>query len=122
MDWSLSEFKKFNQYHTQNMIGDPTQRPQHENILPIIWTYLIKSDGTKKARCVCNGSPSRRGSVTLAHTYNAALDQVGACTFWDITALHNYKVYGADAINSFSEAHSPKALLCVTIDEPFKAW
>ena len=122
MDWALSEFKQLNQYHAQGMFGAPTSRPPQCNVLPLIWTYLIKSDGTKKARCVCNGSPSRRGSVTLAHTYAAALDQSGARTFWAITALHNYSAYGADATNAFAEAPPPTAPLYVTIDAPFKAW
>ena len=122
MDWALSEFKQLNQYHAQGMFGDPVRRPPASNVLPLIWTYLIKPDGTKKARCVCNGAPSRRGSVTLAHTYAAALDQSGARTFWAISALHNYKAYGADATNAFAEAPPPTAPLYVTIDEPFKAW
>jgi len=81
----------------------------------------MKSDSTKKPRCVCNGSPSRCGSVTLAHTYAAALDQSGARKFWAITSLHNYTAYGPDTTNAFAEA-SPKAPLYVTIDAPFKAW
>ena len=104
------------------MFGDPVQRPPLCNILPIIWTYLIKTDGTKKARCVCNRSPSRRGSVTLAHTYAADLDQAGARTFWDITVLHNYTAYGADATNVFAEAPPPQAPLYVIIDASFKYW
>ena len=122
MDWSLSEFKQLNQYHAQDMFGDPIQRPPGCNVLPLIWTYLIKNDGTKKARCVCNGSPTRQGSVTLAHTYAAALDQSGARTFWAITAINDYVAYGADATNAFGEAPPPTAPLYVTIDAPFKAW
>ena len=56
MDWALSEFKQLNQYHAQGMFGDPTRCLPQCNVLPLIWTYLIKSDGTKKARCVRNGT------------------------------------------------------------------
>ena len=63
------------------MFGKPIKQPPGENVLPLIWTYLLKTDGTKKTRCVCNGSPPRRGSVILAHTYKAALNQLGARTF-----------------------------------------
>ena len=122
MDWQLSEFKQLNQYKAQDMFGDPVPRPPQFNVLPLIWTYIVKSDSTKKARCVCNGSPSRRGSVTLAHTYAAALDQAGARTFWAITALHNYIAFGADATNAFAEAPPPKAPLYITIDTAFKSW
>ena len=115
MESSVSEYKQLNQYHAQGMFGEPVRPPRSCNILPLIWTYLIKSDGTKKARCVCNGSPSHRGSVTMAHTYAAALDQSGARTFWAITALHNYTAFGADATNAFTEAPPPTArLTCKT--------
>ena len=122
MDWSVSKYTQLNQYHAQGMFGEPVCPPRSYNILPLIWTYLIKSDGTKKARCVCNGSTSHRESVTMAHTYAAALDQSCARTFWDITALHNYTAFGADATNAFAEAPPPTAPLYVTIDRQYKRW
>mmetsp|Transcript_16490 Transcript_16490/g.15919 ORF Transcript_16490/g.15919 Transcript_16490/m.15919 type:complete len:83 (-) Transcript_16490:204-452(-) len=82
---------------------------------------MVKTDGTTKARCVCNGSPSRRGPITLVHTYAAVLDHVGARTFWTITALKNFIACGAEDTNAFGEPPPPKALLYVTIDAPFKA-
>ena len=54
------------------MFGKPTAALPNTNILNLIWTYLIKLDGTKKSRCVCNGSPNRRGTVTQDYTYAAA--------------------------------------------------
>ena len=77
---------------------------------------MIKTNGTKKSRWVYNGNPSRRDSVTLGHTYDALLDQAGARTFWAITVLHNYTVYGVDATNAFAEAPPRQATLYVTID------
>ena len=122
MDWSVSEYKQLNQYHAQDMFGDPVRRPPNCNVLSLIWTYLIKSDGTKKARCVCNRSPTKKGSATLAQTYAASLDQSDDRTFWAITALNNYVAYSADATNAFAEAPPPKAPLYVTIDASFKSW
>ena len=119
MEWSVSEFKQLNQYHAQDMFGAVIKRPPQFNVLPLIWTYPVKSEGTKKSQCVCNGSPTRQFSVTLAHTYAAALDQFGACSFWAITALHNYIVYGTNATNAFTKAPPPKVPLYITIDAPF---
>lgn len=56
----------------------------------MIWTYIVKEDGTKKARCVCNGSPNQRGTVTMAETYASALDQTGARIFWAAATLYNF--------------------------------
>jgi len=81
MDWQLSEYKQLNQYHAQGVFGDPIKRPPKCNLLPLILTYLIKTDETKKARCVCNEPPSQRGSVTLAHTYATALNQADLVIF-----------------------------------------
>ena len=79
-DWAASEKKQPDQYKTQQMFGAPCPLPKNANVLPFLWTYLIKDDGTKKARCVCNGAPSR-GTVTLGHTYAGSLDQTGARIF-----------------------------------------
>ena len=83
---------------------------------------MIKSDSTKKARCVCNGNPKRKGSVILAHTFAACLEQPGARTFWALSAMKDLIVIGADASNAFAEAPPPKAPLYVVIDEPFRDW
>ena len=119
MDWQLSKYSQLNSYKAQDMFGDPIKRPSRCNFIPLLWTYVIKNDGTKKARCVCNGSPYQKGTVTLDHAYADALEQCGARVFWSLTALSNSVVIGADATNAFAEAPAPKAPLYVTIDEPF---
>ena len=85
--WELSEFKQLDQYLEQNMFGEPCPRPYKSNILPLIWTYVIKHDGTKKARCVCNGSPRQKGTVTLGNTYTASLEQSGSRLFWSLIII-----------------------------------
>ena len=63
-----------------------------------------------------------KGTVSLAHTYAAALEQPGARMFWALSALHNYTVYGADATNAFAQAPPPVAPLYVTIDRQYREW
>ena len=75
MDWENSKFKQLNQYHAQAMFEEHTLPPQRSNILTLIWTYLVKQDGTKKSQYVCNRNPCCKGRITLGHTYTAALDQ-----------------------------------------------
>ena len=58
-----------------------------DNPVPMIWNYLLKNDGTKKARCVADGSPRQKGSITLANTYTARLKQPGSHMFWGIIAI-----------------------------------
>ena len=75
-----------------------------------------------KARCVCNGSPNRRGTVTMAETYASSLEQTGSRIFWAATAIDNHIVIGADASNAFAEAPPPKAPLYVYLDQQFREW
>ena len=121
-DWQKSEQKQLDQYHSQGTFSEPCPYPKGENVLPLLWTYLIKDCGTKKARCVCNGSPKQKGSVTLGDTYAGSLEQTGSRIFWASTALNNYITIGADASNAFAEAPAPKAPLFVTIDQPYREW
>ena len=121
-DWKASEAKQLNQYEAQGTFGKPCYLPKGANLLPLLWTYLIKDCGTKKARCVCNGSPKLRGSITLADTYAGSLEQTGSRIFWSATAMFNFITIGADASNAFAEAPAPKAPLFVNIDHPFREW
>lgn len=124
-DWLNSEYLQLDQYETQNMFSEPTSLPTdmtNVNVLPMIWTYLTKTCGRKKARCVANGAPHLKGSVTLANTYAACLEQSGARMFWAISALKNRQVYGADASNAFAEAPPPKAPLYLKVDQAYRDW
>lgn len=120
--WNQSEFHQLNMYHAQEMFVKPEPAPHTGNVLPLIWSYVIKLDGTRKARCVINGSPCLKGSITLGQTYAAALKQSGARLFWALSAINNYVVTGADASNAFTEAAPPTASLYVQIDDVFREW
>ena len=63
------------------MFGEPVPRPKYANVLPLIWIYVYKTSGVCKARCVCNGSPRMKGTITLGHTYAAALEQNGVIVY-----------------------------------------
>jgi hypothetical protein len=116
-----SEFKQLDQYYSQGTFGKPCIQPKGANLLPLLWTYLIKDCGTKKACYVCNGSKHMTGSVTLTETYAGSLDQTGSRIFWAAT-LYNFITIGADTSNAFAEAPAPKAPLFVSIDTPFRDW
>ena len=121
-DWQQSEWKQLDQYKDQDMFGDPEPMPRGVNLLNLLWCYLIKDCGRKKARCVCNGSKNMRGTVTLAETYAASLDQTASRIFWAATAINNFVTIGADAANAFAEAPPPVAPLYVFVDEQYREW
>ena len=104
------------------MFGTPVQLPKGANILPFIWCYTVKNNGVRKARCVVNGSPCLKDSVTLGKTYAAALEQPGARMFWALSALHGNIITGADVSNAFAEADPPKPPFYVKVDQVFNNW
>ena len=121
-DWLKSEALQLALYDQQIMFEPPVPRPPGANVLNLLWTYLIKPCGRKKARCVCNGAPNLKGSVTLANTYAACLEQPAQRIFWGTVAIENLIAVGADASNAFAEAPPPVAHLYVTVDKPFREW
>ena len=56
---------------------------------------------------MCNTAKNMQGTVTLAETYAAALDQTGAKILWAAIALNNSVTIGSDASNSFAKAPLP---------------
>ena len=71
---------------------------------------------------MADGSPKQAGSITLAHTYAACLEQPGARLFYGTAALKNLEIYGCDCSNAFAEAPAPKAPLFLRIDQQYREW
>lgn len=91
-------------------------------MLLLITLYLVKTDGTKKARCVCNGQPKFKGTVIFGYTFAKMLDHIGSRIFWGTVASKNLIVRGADASNAFAEVKAPDILLYVTVDTQYRDW
>ena len=121
-EWQQAEYKQLDQYDAQSMFSTSQPIPTGTNKLPFMWTYVVKEDGTKKARAPCNGSPRMQGTVTLGETYAASLDQTASRIFWALSAVNNHIVIGADASNAFAEAPAPIAPLYMTLETQFHSW
>ena len=120
--WHNSEWKQLEQYESQETFGLSCKLPIGTNVLDLLWTYLIKTDSTLKARMVCNGQPLNKNTIIFSYTFAKMLDHVGSRIFWAICATKNYIVCGADASNAFAEASAPKIPLYVRIDTPYREW
>ena len=104
------------------MFGEPCQLPPGANVLDLLWTYNIKTDGTLKARCVCNGQPRFKGTVVFGYTFAKMLDDVHSRIFWGTVAAKNLIVRAACASNAFAEANAPDIPLYVCIDKQYQEW
>jgi len=121
-EWEASEFKLLDQYHKQDMFGDPIPAPHGAAVFDWVWDYKEKVDGTKKARGVCNGSP-RAGKVeSNAPTYAACVDQTGSRVFYATCALEGKLVFGSDVSNAFAEAPGPSQTFYMRVDKVFQNW
>jgi hypothetical protein len=103
------------------MFGAPEPLPTGANALHLLWTYVLKVIGTKKARCVCNGNRNI-GAVTLGHIFANALSPNAEQLFWAIVAKEGLTAIGADVSNAFAEAPPPHAPFYVYVDEAFRDW
>ena len=104
------------------MFGESCQLPTGANVLDLLWTYLVKTDDTKKACCVCNGQPKFKGTVIFGYTFAKMLDHIGSRIFWGTVASKKLIVRGADASNAFAEAKAPDIPLYVTVDTQYCEW
>ena len=124
-EWEKAEALQMDQYVRQDMFGKPGPLPQNDSkfsVLPMIWVYLIKVDGRRKARCVANGAAHFQGTVTLSQTYATCIDQSACRLFWAIAAIKYKLVFGSDAANAFAEAPPPKSPLYLRVDVAYRNW
>lgn len=106
-DWAQSKYKQLIQYAKQDMFGHPMHLPPDAAIFNWVWTYLIKTDGTKKACGVCDSSSRAGKARTQDYTYASCVEMTGLCLFHVICSLESLMIYGADASNTFAEAPPP---------------
>eukprot|EP00957_Ditylum_brightwellii_P089055 6781787-Ditylum_brightwellii.AAC.2 len=113
-EWLETEKKQLDEMDKCNIYGEPIIPPKNATILRLIWTYVVKHDGCKKAHNWCNGSMLKRKGNDYANTYSACASQVGMHLFIAIAAIKNYLVIGADATNAYAQSFHPAVqLLCV---------
>ena len=55
--WEAAEYKQLQQYEDHEIFTILVPIPEGDNKRPFIWTYVIKDDGTYKAKLPCYGSP-----------------------------------------------------------------
>jgi hypothetical protein len=119
--WQEARYKMLDNYQEQGMFGSPMQPPKGVNIHHMLWKYMIKMCGTRKARMVCDGAP-RGGTIQLGYTFANSVDAGSERLSWAIAAKKGLQVFGADCSNAFAEAPPPQYPLYMWVDEAYKEW
>ena len=113
-DWLAAEGKQLDSMAKQEMYGSPVHPPPGAIILRQHWNYSIKSDGTRKARNCCDGSPRAAPELKLANTYSSCIEQ--PC------AYEGYVCIKVDATNAYANSPPPDQPTYVYIDQPYADW
>ena len=121
-DWLAAEFKQLDSMAKQDMYGSPQLPPPGAIILRQHWNYSLKSDGTRKARNCCDGSPSAAPQLTLANTYSSCVEQPCMRMFFSLCAYENYISLMVDATNAYANSPPPAQPTFVRVDDQYAAW
>jgi hypothetical protein len=121
-EWLQAESKQLDSMAKQEMYGPPVHPPPGAIILRQHWNYSIKSDGTRKARNCCDGSPRAAPELNLANTYSSCIEQPIMRLFFAICAKEGYFVIKVDATNAYANSPPPDQATFVYIDEQYADW
>ena len=121
-EWLQAELKQLDSLAKQGINGPLVHPPTGAIILCQHWNYLIMSDGTRKARNCCDGSPRAAPELKLANTYLSCIEQPIMRLFFAICAKEGYFVIKVDATNAFANSPPPDQPTFVYIDKQYTDW
>ncbi|KAI2495082.1 hypothetical protein MHU86_19437 [Fragilaria crotonensis] len=121
-DWKAAEFKQLDSMAKQEMYGDPVHAPKGSIILRQHWNYIIKSDGTRKARNCCDRSPRAAPQLKLANTYSSCIEQPCMRMFFALCTHEGFISLKVDATNAYANSPPPDQPTFVIIDDQYADW
>ena len=121
-EWQAGEFKQLDRFEALRMYGEPVPRPKDPSaiILRPHWQYKVKSNGKRRSRNCCDGSPRAAPALHgIASTYSSCVEQPVQRLFFALAAHLGYGVYGADATDAYAHSPPPAVPTYVAIDEAY---
>ena len=106
----------------QEMYGVPQLPPKDAIILRQHWNYSLKSDGSRKARNCCDGSPRAAPQLKLANTYSSCIEQPCMRLHFAVCAQEGYTCLKVDATNAYANSPPPDQPTYVFIDDQYADW
>ena len=122
-EWRAGEHLQLDRMHRLGMYGAPVKRPPGAIVLRLHWQYKVKSDGTRRSRNCCDGSP-RAAPVLhgIASTYSSCVEQPIQRLFLALAAHMGYPVFGGDAEDAYAHSPPPETPTFVAIDDAYADW
>ncbi len=118
-EWETAEFKQLDSMAKQEMYGAPVPAPKDAIVLRQHWNYSIKSDGTRKARNCCDGSPRAAPQLKLANTYSSCIEQPCMRLYFSLCAFEGFTSLMVDATNAYANSPPPNQPTFVVIDDQY---
>ena len=115
-EWQAGEFKQLDRFHALRMYGDPVPRPSDPDaiVLRPLWQYKVKSNGKRRSRNCCDGSPRAAPALHgIASTYSSCVEQPIQRLFFALSA---------DATDAYAHSPPPQVPTYVSIDDAYAEW
>ena len=122
-EWKAAEQKQLTQFWNLGMFGPPCRPPKNAILLRSIWDYKNKSNGTKRARFCCDGSPRAAPRLhAVASTFASCAEHPVFRLFIALSAAENWQIFGGDARDAFAHSPGPSVSTFIIADEAFVEW
>ena len=128
-DWDAAFDKQLDAHHEAGTFGAPVPRPTSSpdggplNILRIVWSNVVKTNGKRKARSCLDGS--KRAAPWLRDygtTYASCIEHPCMKMFFALAASQGLVVTTADTSNAFQQSPPPTRQCYLEIDDAYRSW
>ena len=130
-EWQQAFYKQLDSHFDDGTLGLPvhksTLKPNAEGVPPqvlcFVWSNLMKTDGTRKARACADGS--KRSAPWLrnfVNTYSSCIELPCQRLFFALSAGLGYVLTVTDTSNAFQQAPPPPYPCYLRIDEAYQDW
>ena len=121
--WQAGEQTQLDHFEKLNMYGKPVSPPPGAIILRSHWQYRVKTNGTRRSRNCCDGSPRAAPILhALAQTYASCVEQPIQRLFFALSASLGHRLYGGDAQDAYAHSPPPSVPTFVHIDDQYADW
>ena len=121
--WQEGEFQQLDHFRDLGMYGAPCKLPRGGILLRPHWQYRVKTDGTRRSRNCCDGSPRAAPMLHgIASTYSSCVEQPIQRLFFALSAHLGYPIYGGDAQDAYAHSPPPERPTFVAINDAYAEW
>ena len=129
--WQQSFYKQLDTHYNDGTLGLPVLKSSlapnaagiPPQILRVVWSNFIKTDGTRKVRACADGSiRSAPWLRSFINTYSSCIEMPCQRLFLALAAAMGYVLTVADTSNAFQQAPPPPYPCYLRIDEAYQDW